>query len=272
MIYRLSARTLSKPFTRTVLAIGTASYATYALNKTAHLDGPIDSIKEAASDLKDKVKARDPLKPESPAGIAGARTAHNPSTNMNHGQGGNSAASDAEQPDPLVAAQKDRQKKSKTPGKTDNDAGKKTAADGGGAGAKIASGHSKNSDGQRVPNHDDIKPSSGSASSNPKKSSKSSGSTEVEEGLGQAKKDAEKQEAFNEETGEINWDCPCLGGMADGPCGEDFKAAFSCFVYSKADPKGSECLDKFHAMQECFKEHKEIYGDLAADPGENAVQ
>ena len=53
--------------------------------------------------------------------------------------------------------------------------------------------------------------------------------------------------------------------MAHGPCGEDFKSAFSCFVYSKEDPKGSECLDKFKAMQACFAEHKEIYGDLAAD-------
>ena len=30
--------------------------------------------------------------------------------------------------------------------------------------------------------------------------------------------------------GEINWDCPCLGGRADGPCGDQFKDAFSCFV------------------------------------------
>jgi intermembrane space import and assembly protein 40 len=51
--------------------------------------------------------------------------------------------------------------------------------------------------------------------------------------------------AFNPETGEINWDCPCLGGMAHGPCGEEFKAAFSCFVYSKEEPKGIECIDKF---------------------------
>ena len=28
--------------------------------------------------------------------------------------------------------------------------------------------------------------------------------------------------AFNPETGEINWDCPCLGGMAKPPCGEAF--------------------------------------------------
>jgi len=51
--------------------------------------------------------------------------------------------------------------------------------------------------------------------------------------------------AFNPETGEINWDCPCLGGMAHGPCGEEFKAAFSCFVFSTEEPKGMECIDKF---------------------------
>ena len=29
--------------------------------------------------------------------------------------------------------------------------------------------------------------------------------------------EAGQQAAFNPETGEINWDCPCLGGMAHGP-------------------------------------------------------
>lgn len=29
--------------------------------------------------------------------------------------------------------------------------------------------------------------------------------------------EAGQQGAFNPETGEINWDCPCLGGMAHGP-------------------------------------------------------
>lgn len=57
--------------------------------------------------------------------------------------------------------------------------------------------------------------------------------------------EADEQGAFNPETGEINWDCPCLGGMAHGPCGEEFKAAFSCFVYSKHEPKGVECVEKF---------------------------
>jgi mitochondrial intermembrane space import and assembly protein 40 len=40
------------------------------------------------------------------------------------------------------------------------------------------------------------------------------------------------QEAYNEETGEINWDCPCIAPMVKPPCGEVFKEAFSCFVHS----------------------------------------
>lgn len=72
--------------------------------------------------------------------------------------------------------------------------------------------------------------------------------------------EAEQQGAFNEETGEINWDCPCLGGMAHGPCGEQFRAAFSCFVFSKEEPKGVECIEHFKTMQNCFREHPEIYG------------
>ena len=71
--------------------------------------------------------------------------------------------------------------------------------------------------------------------------------------------------AFNEETGEINWDCPCLGGMADGPCGEEFKAAFSCFVYSKEEPKGIECIDKFKGMQECFRKYPDFYSEELRD-------
>ncbi len=70
-----------------------------------------------------------------------------------------------------------------------------------------------------------------------------------------------QQGAYNPETGEINWDCPCLGGMANGPCGEEFKAAFSCFVYSEAEPKGIDCIEKFSAMQACFREHPEEYAE-----------
>ncbi|KAF2122367.1 mitochondrial intermembrane space import and assembly protein 40 [Lophiotrema nucula] len=72
--------------------------------------------------------------------------------------------------------------------------------------------------------------------------------------------EANREGAFNPETGEINWDCPCLGGMANGPCGEEFKAAFSCFVFSTEEPKGMDCIDKFKGMQSCFRQYPEIYG------------
>ena len=81
----------------------------------------------------------------------------------------------------------------------------------------------------------------------------------------QLEQDASQQGAFNEETGEINWDCPCLGGMAHGPCGEQFREAFSCFVFSKDEPKGIDCIDKFKGMQDCFREHPEIYGSELED-------
>ncbi|KAF1796049.1 hypothetical protein FB192DRAFT_1293362, partial [Mucor lusitanicus] len=71
--------------------------------------------------------------------------------------------------------------------------------------------------------------------------------------------------------GEINWDCPCkigLGGMAQGPCGEEFKAAFSCFVYSEAEPKGLDCVEKFKGMQDCFRLHPDVYGDEIDDDDE----
>lgn len=71
--------------------------------------------------------------------------------------------------------------------------------------------------------------------------------------------------AFNPETGEINWDCPCLGGMAHGPCGPEFREAFSCFVFSEQEPKGIDCVEKFQAMQDCFRRHPEVYRDGKID-------
>ncbi|KAI5801466.1 coiled-coil-helix-coiled-coil-helix domain-containing protein 4 [Peziza echinospora] len=81
---------------------------------------------------------------------------------------------------------------------------------------------------------------------------------ELEQEVGQ-------QGAYNEETGEINWDCPCLGGMANGPCGAEFRDAFSCFIYSKEEPKGVDCIENFKVMQECFRRFPEIYGSELED-------
>ncbi len=59
--------------------------------------------------------------------------------------------------------------------------------------------------------------------------------------------------------GDINWNCPCLGGMASGPCGQQFKDAFSCFHYSKEEIKGSDCVENFQSMQECMQKYPELY-------------
>ncbi|XP_034548721.1 mitochondrial intermembrane space import and assembly protein 40 [Notolabrus celidotus] len=59
--------------------------------------------------------------------------------------------------------------------------------------------------------------------------------------------------------GDINWNCPCLGGMASGPCGSQFKEAFSCFHYSTEEVKGSECIDNFRGMQECMQRYPDLY-------------
>ncbi|XP_045466772.1 mitochondrial intermembrane space import and assembly protein 40 [Harmonia axyridis] len=67
-------------------------------------------------------------------------------------------------------------------------------------------------------------------------------------------------------SGDINWNCPCLGGMATGPCGFEFRNAFSCFHYSEADPKGSDCYEKFKTMQNCMQKYPTLYNkDIAED-------
>ncbi|XP_048201271.1 LOW QUALITY PROTEIN: mitochondrial intermembrane space import and assembly protein 40-like [Perognathus longimembris pacificus] len=59
--------------------------------------------------------------------------------------------------------------------------------------------------------------------------------------------------------GDINWNCPCLGGMASYPCVEQFKSAFSCFHYSTEEIKGSDCVNQFRAMQECMQKYPDLY-------------
>lgn len=58
--------------------------------------------------------------------------------------------------------------------------------------------------------------------------------------------------------------------MASGPCGSQFKEAFSCFHYSKEEVKGSECIDHFRNMQECMQKYPELYPQ-EEDKGESAA-
>lgn len=82
--------------------------------------------------------------------------------------------------------------------------------------------------------------------------------------------DTEDIEGIITPEGDINWECPCLNGMADGPCGETFKTAFSCFFYSEADPKGSDCIEQFKLFSQCTVESSDS-NDIKADNDIKAV-
>lgn len=53
--------------------------------------------------------------------------------------------------------------------------------------------------------------------------------------------------------------CPCIAGMKNGSCGDQFMTAYRCFLESETDPKGSDCLEQFRAMQTCMVEHPAEY-------------
>ncbi|KAG5670993.1 hypothetical protein PVAND_001218 [Polypedilum vanderplanki] len=72
-------------------------------------------------------------------------------------------------------------------------------------------------------------------------------------------------------SGEINWNCPCLGGMATGPCGVEFRDAFSCFHYSEAEPKGTDCYDAFKTMQECMAQYPTVYNQNLDEDKESGM-
>lgn len=59
--------------------------------------------------------------------------------------------------------------------------------------------------------------------------------------------------------GDINWNCPCIGATAAGPCGYEFREAFSCFHYSKSESKGTECMDKFQVLSACMAEYPGLF-------------
>jgi intermembrane space import and assembly protein 40 len=88
------------------------------------------------------------------------------------------------------------------------------------------------------------------------------------EATGDLEEEASQESAFDPETNTINWDCPCLGGMAHGPCGEEFKKAFSCFVFSEQEPKGIDCVENFKGMQDCFRKYPDHYKEELEDEDE----
>jgi intermembrane space import and assembly protein 40 len=80
----------------------------------------------------------------------------------------------------------------------------------------------------------------------------------------------EEENVIELSDGSINWDCPCLGGMAKGSCGEEFKKAFSCFHYCRGDEdKYVDCIPQFRAMQECFEKYPDEYGMFNEENDDN---
>jgi len=61
--------------------------------------------------------------------------------------------------------------------------------------------------------------------------------------------------------GTINWDCPCLGNLPNGPCGPSLRESFQCWVENKDDEKefAENCYEKFVAWEACLGEHRAIY-------------
>ncbi|KAL0027104.1 hypothetical protein WJX79_006376 [Trebouxia sp. C0005] len=55
--------------------------------------------------------------------------------------------------------------------------------------------------------------------------------------------------------------CPCLDDLKEGPCGPSFVAAFSCFLKSRANEKGSDCVASFQAMQRCMVKHPQAFAE-----------
>ncbi len=138
-----------------------------------------------------------------------------------------------------------------------------------GVAAKVSGSPPPSEFAPETPPKSEPEPSGHSTPPKPAKGDSETSGTKADEvskqpGEGEAGGKAEEgsgEGAYNPETGEINWDCPCLGGMAHGPCGPEFREAFSCFIYSEQEPKGIDCVEKFKGMQDCFRRHPEVYSE-----------
>ena len=57
----------------------------------------------------------------------------------------------------------------------------------------------------------------------------------------------------------INFDVPCFAWMKDTPCWDQFKTAFSCVHYSKAETPAAECMGELSEMVNCTSQYPELY-------------
>lgn len=59
---------------------------------------------------------------------------------------------------------------------------------------------------------------------------------------------SKSDEELDREVGEA-LACPCVADLRDGACGKSFVASFSCFIKSKEEERGMDCLEPFQALQ-----------------------
>ncbi|EES11149.1 hypothetical protein BDA96_06G170600 [Sorghum bicolor] len=64
-------------------------------------------------------------------------------------------------------------------------------------------------------------------------------------------------------------DCPCVADLKNGPCGGQFVDAFSCFLRSTEEEKGSDCVKPFIALQDCIKANPEAFSKEILEEEEN---
>lgn len=63
----------------------------------------------------------------------------------------------------------------------------------------------------------------------------------------------------------IDWDCPCLQGVKDGPCGTVIIESMKCFEEAETEQQSMGCAVKFAAMRECMKKYPVEYKDFLED-------
>ncbi|XP_047309650.1 mitochondrial intermembrane space import and assembly protein 40 homolog, partial [Impatiens glandulifera] len=63
-------------------------------------------------------------------------------------------------------------------------------------------------------------------------------------------------------------ECPCIAHLRNGPCGNQFSAAFLCFLKSTAEEKGSDCVHPFVALQSCIKANPGAFSKEVLDDKE----
>ncbi|XP_048771108.1 mitochondrial intermembrane space import and assembly protein 40-like [Ostrea edulis] len=75
---------------------------------------------------------------------------------------------------------------------------------------------------------------------------------------------------FVQPNGELNFGCPCVGGLHAGPCGYEMREFLSCNFYNSKDnndPRGQNCDDKLETMMTCIQKHADYYKEkMSGDP------